>query len=107
MEHRSTTTDLGRAPTLYDPAFGPLGYPRFDRRANGVGYGMRERAPDAPPYTSICVCTCELEPDSRRWALRAGAGPGRRVVTAALSPGRPMTAPSWLGPHHHRDYYSA
>jgi len=69
IDHLSiTTTDLDRAQAFYDAALGALGYPRVNRRAAAIGYGVRDRSPDAPPYISIYRGTGKLVPDNRRAA---------------------------------------
>ena len=72
IDHLSiTATDLDRAQAFYDAALGALGYPRVNRRAEAIGYGVRERTPDAAPYISVYLCTARLVPDNRHWCFRA------------------------------------
>jgi len=109
LDHLSiTTTDLDRAQTFYDAVLGALGYPRVNRRPHAIGYGERDRRPDAPPYISIYLCTGQLLPDNRHWAFRA---PNRAAVrafhAAALAHGGTDDGPPGLRPKYHPDYYAA
>ena len=109
IDHLSiTTTDLDRAQAFYDAALGALGYPRVNRRAEAIGYGVRDRGPDAPPYISIYRCTGKLVPDKRHWCFRA---PNRAAVRAfhqaALANGGSDDGPPGLRPNYHPDYYGA
>jgi catechol 2,3-dioxygenase-like lactoylglutathione lyase family enzyme len=109
IDHLSiTTTDLDRAQAFYDAALGALGYPRVNRRAAAIGYGVRDRGPDAPPYISIYLCTGKLVPDNRHWCFRA---PNRAAVRAfhqaALANGGSDDGPPGLRPNYHPDYYGA
>jgi catechol 2,3-dioxygenase-like lactoylglutathione lyase family enzyme len=109
IDHLSiTTTDLDRAQVFYDPVLGALGYPRVNRRANAIGYGVRERRLDAPSYVSIYLTSGQLLPDNRHWAFRA---PSRAAVrafhAAALSHGGSDDGPPGVRPQYHPDYYAA
>jgi catechol 2,3-dioxygenase-like lactoylglutathione lyase family enzyme len=109
IDHLSiTTTDLDRAQAFYDAALGALGYPRVHRRAEAMGYGVRDRGPDAPPYISIYLCTGNLVPDNRHWCFRA---PNRAAVRAfhqaALANGGADDGAPGLRPNYHPDYYGA
>jgi catechol 2,3-dioxygenase-like lactoylglutathione lyase family enzyme len=109
IDHLSiTTTDLDRAQAFYDAALGALGYPRVNRRAEAIGYGARDRSPDAPPYISIYRCTGKLVPDNRHWCFRA---PNRAAVRAfhqaALANGGSDDGAPGLRPNYHPDYYGA
>lgn len=109
IDHLSiTTTDLDRAQAFYDAVLGALGYPRVNRRPQAIGYGERDRSPDAPPYISVYLCTAELVPDNRHWAFRA---PSRAAVrafhAAALEHGGRDDGPPGLRAHYHPDYYGA
>ena len=109
LDHLSiTTTDLDRAQAFYDAALGALGYPRVNRRPNALGYGVRERGPDAPAYISVYLCRGTLVPDNRHWAFRA---PSRAAVRAfheaALKHGGTDDGPPGLRPEYHPDYYGA
>jgi catechol 2,3-dioxygenase-like lactoylglutathione lyase family enzyme len=109
IDHLSiTTTDLDRAQAFYDAVLGALGYPRVNRRANAIGYGVRDRGPDAPPYISVYLCTGRLEPDNRHWAFRARSrAEVRAFYEAALTHGGTDDGPPGLRPHYHPDYYGA
>ena len=89
IDHLSiTTTDLDRAQAFYDAALGALGYPRVHRRAEAMGYGVRDHGPDAPPYISIYLCTDRLVPDNRHWCFRAKSRAAVRAFhEAALANG--------------------
>lgn len=109
LDHLSiTTTDLDRAQTFYDAVLGALGYPRVNRRPHAIGYGERDRRPDAPAYISVYLCTGQLLPDNRHWAFRA---PSRAAVrafhTAALAHGGTDDGSPGLRPRYHPDYYAA
>lgn len=109
IDHLSiTATDLDRAQTFYDAVLGTLGYPRVNRRASSIGYGVRERGPDAPPYISLYLCREQLVPDNRHWAFRA---PSRAAVRAfheaAIKHGGVDDGPPGLRPEYHHDYYGA
>lgn len=106
IDHLSITTiDLDRAQAFYDRV---LGYPRVNRRPNAIGYGVRERGPQAPAYISVFLCCGELVPDNRHWAFRA---PSRAAVrafhAAALKHGGRDDSPPGLRPDYHEDYYGA
>ena len=109
IDHLSiTTTDVDRAQTFYDAALGALGYPRVHRRANAIGYGVRDRSPDAPPYITVYLCTGRLEPDNRHWAFRARSrAEVRAFYEAALKHGGTDDGPPGLRPQYHADYYGA
>ncbi|HEX9525527.1 MAG TPA: VOC family protein [Reyranella sp.] len=109
IDHLSiTTTDLDRAQTFYDAALGALGYPRVNRRAAAIGYGVRDRSPDAPPYISIYLCTGKLVPDNRHWCFRAKSRAAVRAFhQAALASGGSDDGPPGLRPNYHPDYYGA
>jgi catechol 2,3-dioxygenase-like lactoylglutathione lyase family enzyme len=109
IDHLSiTTTDLDRAQAFYDAVLGVLGYPRVNRRANAIGYGVRERKPDAPPYISVYLSTGRLEPDNRHWAFRASnRAEVRAFHEAALRHGGTDDGPPGLRPQYHPDYYGA
>src|SRR6266513_3448152 len=47
--------------------------------SEAIGYGVRERTPDAAPYIAVYLCTARLVPDNRRWCFRA---PSRAAVRA-------------------------
>ena len=89
IDHLSiTTTDLDRAQAFYDAVLAALGYPRVNLRAHAIGYGVRDRGPDAPPYISVYLCTGRLEPDNRHWAFRAKSrAEVRAFYEAALTHG--------------------
>ncbi|MBV8193680.1 MAG: VOC family protein [Alphaproteobacteria bacterium] len=109
IDHLSiTASDLDRAQAFYDAVLGALGYPRVNRRANAIGYGVRERGPDAPPYISVYLCTGHLEPDNRHWAFRAKSrAEVRAFYAAALTHGGTDDGPPGLRPQYHPDYYGA
>jgi catechol 2,3-dioxygenase-like lactoylglutathione lyase family enzyme len=109
IDHLSiTTTDLDRAQAFYDAALGALGYPRVNRRAAAIGYGVRDRSPDAPPYISIYRGTGKLVPDNRHWCFRATSRAAVRAFhQAALANGGSDDGPPGLRPHYHPDYYGA
>jgi catechol 2,3-dioxygenase-like lactoylglutathione lyase family enzyme len=109
IDHLSiTTTDLDRAQAFYDAALGALGYPRVNRRAEAIGYGVRDRSPDAPPYISIYRGTGKLVPDNRHWCFRATSRAAVRAFhQAALANGGSDDGPPGLRPHYHPDYYGA
>jgi catechol 2,3-dioxygenase-like lactoylglutathione lyase family enzyme len=109
IDHLSiTTTDLDRAQAFYDAVLAALGYPRVNRRANAIGYGVRDRGPDAPPYISVYLCTGRLEPDNRHWAFRAKSrAEVRAFYEAALTHGGTDDGPPGLRPQYHPDYYGA
>src|SRR5262245_9861400 len=102
IDHLSiTTSDLDRAQAFYDAVLGALGYPRVNRRANAIGYGVRERGPNAPPYFSVYLCTGRLEPDNRHWAFRAGShAEVRAFYEAALTHGGTDDGPPGLRPQY-------
>jgi catechol 2,3-dioxygenase-like lactoylglutathione lyase family enzyme len=109
IDHLSiTTTDLDRAQAFYDAALGALGYPRVNRRAEAIGYGVRDRSPDAPPYISIYRGTGKLVPDNRHWCFRATSRAAVRAFhQAALANGGSDDGPPGLRPYYHPDYYGA
>jgi len=109
IDHLSiTTTDLDRAQAFYDAVLGALGYPRVNRRAEAIGYGVRDRSPDAPPYISIYRCTGEFVPDNRHWCFRAKSRAAvRAFYQAALANGGSDDGAPGLRPHYHPDYYGA
>jgi catechol 2,3-dioxygenase-like lactoylglutathione lyase family enzyme len=109
IDHLSiTTTDLDRAQLFYDAVLGALGHPRVNRRANAIGYGVRERGPDAPAYISIYLCTASLVPDNRHWAFRARSRSEVRAFhQAALAHGGTDDGAPGLRPNYHPDYYGA
>jgi catechol 2,3-dioxygenase-like lactoylglutathione lyase family enzyme len=109
IDHLSiTTTDLERAQAFYDPVMAALGYPRVNRRAISIGYGVRDRGPQAPSYISVYLSTGRLVPDNRHWAFRA---PSRAAVrafhAAALAHGGSDDGPPGPRPQYHPDYYAA
>jgi catechol 2,3-dioxygenase-like lactoylglutathione lyase family enzyme len=109
IDHLSiTTTDLDRAQAFYDPVLGALGYPRVNRRDNAIGYGVRERGPEAPAYISVYLTRETLVPDNRHWAFRA---PSRAAVrafhAAALKHGGADDGAPGLRPTYHEHYYGA
>ena len=72
LDHLSiTTTDLDRAQAFYERRWAPLGYPRVNRRAEAIGYGVRDHGPDAAPYISIYLCRT-------RWCPTTGIGASAR-----------------------------
>ena len=109
IDHLSiTTTDLDRAQTFYDAVLGVLGYPRVNRRADAIGYGVRDRGPDAPAYISIYLGTGTLTPDNRHWAFRAQDRAAVHAFhKAALEHGGTDDGPPGLRPNYHPDYYGA
>jgi len=109
IDHLSiTTTDLDRAQTFYDAALGALGYPRVNRRPHAIGYGVRDRGPDAPAYISVYLSTGTLTPDNRHWAFRAqNRAAVRAFYKAALGHGGTDDGPPGLRPNYHPDYYGA
>ena len=109
IDHLSiTTTDLDRAQTFYDAALGALGYPRVNRRAHAIGYGVRDRGPDAPAYISVYLSTGAFVPDNRHWAFRAqNRAAVRAFHAAALEHGGTDDGPPGLRPNYHPDYYGA
>jgi catechol 2,3-dioxygenase-like lactoylglutathione lyase family enzyme len=109
IDHLSiTTTDLDRAQTFYDAALGALGYPRVNRRPRAIGYGVRDRGPDAPAYISVYLSTGTLTPDNRHWAFRAQSRAAVRAFhKAALEHGGTDDGPPGLRPDYHPDYYGA
>jgi catechol 2,3-dioxygenase-like lactoylglutathione lyase family enzyme len=109
IDHLSiTTTDLDRAQAFYDAALDALGYPRVNRRAKALGYGVRDRSPDAPPYISIYLCTGAFVPDNRHWCFRAKSRAAvRAFYEAALANGGSDDGAPGLRPHYHPDYYGA
>lgn len=109
IDHLSiTTTDLDRAQAFYDPVLGALGYPRVNRRPHAIGYGVRDRGPDAPAYISVYLTRETLVPDNRHWAFRA---PSRAAVRAfheaALRHGGTDDGAPGLRPNYHEQYYGA
>ena len=109
IDHLSiTTTNLDRAQAFYDATLGALGYPRVNRRAEAIGYGVRDRSPDALPYISIYLCTGKLVPDNRHWCFRA---PNRAAVRAfyqaALANGGSDDGPPGIRARYSPDYYAA
>jgi catechol 2,3-dioxygenase-like lactoylglutathione lyase family enzyme len=109
IDHLSiTTTDLDRAQAFYDAVLGALGYPRVNRRPNAIGYGVRERAPEAPAYISVYLSTAILVPDNRHWCFRA---PSRAAVRAfhqaALAHGGSDDGPPGIRERYSPDYYAA
>lgn len=109
IDHLSiTTTDLDRAQTFYDAVLAALGYPRVNRREHAIGYGVRERDPDASPYISVYLSTGPLVPDNRHWAFRArNRAAVREFHAAALTHGGTDDGPPGLRPQYHPDYYGA
>ena len=109
IDHLSiTTTDLDRAQAFYDPVLGALGYPRVNRRANAIGYGVRERGPDAPAYISVYLTRETLVPDNRHWAFRARDRAAVRAFhEAALKHGGTDDGAPGLRPNYHEHYYGA
>jgi catechol 2,3-dioxygenase-like lactoylglutathione lyase family enzyme len=109
IDHLSiTTTNLDRAQAFYDAVLGALGYPRINRRADAIGYGIRERGPNAPPYISVYLCAGRLEPDNRHWAFRAKSRAEVRAFhEAALKHGGTDDGQPGLRPQYHPDYYGA
>jgi catechol 2,3-dioxygenase-like lactoylglutathione lyase family enzyme len=109
IDHLSiTTTDLDRAQAFYDAALDALGYPRVNRRAKALGYGVRDRSPDAPPYISIYLCTGSFVPHNRHWCFRAKSRAAvRAFYQAALANGGSDDGAPGLRPHYHPDYYGA
>lgn len=109
IDHLSiTTTDLDRAQAFYDPVLAALGYPRVNRRPHAIGYGVRDRGPDAPAYISVYLTRETLVPDNRHWAFRA---PSRAAVRAfheaALRHGGTDDGAPGLRPNYHEHYYGA
>ena len=109
IDHLSiTTTDLDRAQAFYDPVLAALGYPRVNRRPHAIGYGVRDRGPDAPAYISVYLTRETLVPDNRHWAFRA---PSRAAVrafhAAALKHGGTDDGVPGLRPNYHEHYYGA
>lgn len=109
IDHLSiTTTDLDRAQRFYDPVLEALGYPRVNRRPNAIGYGVRERGPDAPAYISIYLCRGVFKADNRHWAFRAPSCAAVRAFhAAAVTYGGTDDGAPGLRPEYHRDYYGA
>lgn len=109
IDHLSiTTTDLDRAQAFYDAALGALGCPRVNRRIDAIGYGERERGPDAPPYISVYLSTGSLSPDNRHWAFRAQTRAAVRAFhAAALRSGGTDDGSPGLRPTYDPDYYGA
>ena len=109
IDHLSiTTTDLDRAQAFYDAALGALGYPRVNRHIGAIGYGERERGPDAPPYISVFLSTGSLSPDNRHWAFRAQTRAAVRAFhAAALGNGGTDDGSPGLRPTYHPDYHGA
>jgi catechol 2,3-dioxygenase-like lactoylglutathione lyase family enzyme len=109
IDHLSiTTTDLDRAQAFYDAALGALGYPMVHRRAEAMGYGVRDRGPDAAAYISIYLCTGKLVPDNRHWCFRAKSRAAVRAFhRAALANGGTDDGAPGLRPNYHPDYYGA
>lgn len=109
LDHLSiTTTNLDCAQAFYDAVLGELGYPRVNRRPHAIGYGVRERGPDAPAYISIYLCTGQLLPDNRHWAFRAPSRAAIRAFhAAALAHGGTDDGPPGPRPNYHPDYYAA
>jgi len=109
IDHLSiTTTDLDRAQTFYDAVLGALGYPRVNRRPNAIGYGERQRGPEAPPYISVYLCAGSLVADNRHWCFRA---PSRAAVrafhTAAPAHGGSDDGAPGVRERYSPDYYAA
>jgi len=109
IDHLSiTTTDVHRAQTFYDAVMGALGHPRVHRRAEAIGYGVRDHSPNAPPYISIYLGTGSLVPDNRHWCFRA---PSRAAVRAfhqgALANGGSDDGPPGIREIYSPDYYAA
>jgi catechol 2,3-dioxygenase-like lactoylglutathione lyase family enzyme len=109
IDHLSiTTTDLKRAQAFYDAVLGALGHPRVNRRPNAIGYGERERGPDARPYISVYLSSGSLVADNRHWCFRA---PSRAAVrdfhAAALAHGGTDDGPPGIREHYSPDYYAA
>lgn len=109
IDHLSiTTTDLDRAQAFYDAVMDTLGYPRVNRRPNAIGYGVRERGPDAPAYISVYLSTGTFVPDNRHWCFRA---PSRAAVRAfhqaALAHGGTDDGPPGIRERYSPEYYAA
>ena len=109
IDHLSiTTTDVDRAQTFYDAVLETLGYPRVYRRPEAIGYGVRQRDGDAPPYISIYLCRGSFVPDNRHWAFRAPSPAAVRAFhAAALQHGGTDDGPPGLRPQYNPDYYGA
>jgi catechol 2,3-dioxygenase-like lactoylglutathione lyase family enzyme len=109
IDHLSiTTTDLDRAQTFYDAVLGALGYPRVNRRADAIGYGVRGRGADAPAYISVYLSRGTFVPDNRHWAFRApGPAAVRAFHASALQHGGTDDGPPGLRPQYNPDYYGA
>lgn len=102
-----TVTDIDRQ-AFYDPVLRARGYPRVHRRAEAIGYGVRDHSPGAAPYISIYLCTERLVADNRHWCFRA---PGRAAVRAfhqaALAHGGSDDGPPGIREKYSPDYYAA
>jgi catechol 2,3-dioxygenase-like lactoylglutathione lyase family enzyme len=109
IDHLSiTTTDLDRAQTFYDAVLGALGYPRVNRRPTAIGYGERERGPDARPYISVYLSSGSLIPDNRHWCFRAQSRAAVRAFhAAALAHGGTDDGPPGIRERYSPDYYAA
>lgn len=109
IDHLSiTTTDLDRAQTFYDAVLGALGHARVNRRAEAIGYGPRDRGPDAAPYISVFLSRGRLVADNRHWAFRARTRAAVRAFhAAALQHGGRDDGRPGPRPDYHPDYYAA
>jgi len=86
IDHLSiTTTDLDRAQAFYDATLGALGYPRVHRRAEAMGYGVRDHGSDAAPYISIYLCTGKLVPTAAPTTDRQASERDTVSITTPLS----------------------
>src|SRR5258708_39024960 len=100
--------DRDRARAFSDAVRGALGYPRVNRRSEAIGYGVRQRGPDAAPYISVYLCTASLVPDNRHWCFRA---PNRAAVRAfhqaALANGGTNDGPPGIRARYRSEDYAA
>jgi catechol 2,3-dioxygenase-like lactoylglutathione lyase family enzyme len=110
LDHVSITVrDLGRARPFYIAVMTALGARIAYDRADGIGFGERNRTgSDGHTYISVFESTAAAYDPRRHWCFRADSAERvREFYLAGLSGGGRDAGPPGLRPHYHPQYYAA
>lgn len=110
LDHVSITVrNLQQARPFYEAVMAALAIPKVNDRADGIGFGQRNREnDDAHTYFSVYQSSAAVPDPRRHWCFRAGSeAQVRAFFQAGIDAGGSPDGEPGLRPNYHRGYFAA